>query len=204
MQRITNSYGLVVCGGKSERMGSDKGMLTYHQKPQRYHAYDMLAHGCARTFISCNVSQKSSVSKGYDVLPDAPPYIDIGPMAALMTAFQQFPKKNFIVIGCDYPFLTSSELSSFNSFCESLTGPAAFYHQLLQLYEPLLAWYPHTIYPLLLRQFERKNHSLQHFLREIEAAKYQPSDSESMRSIDSREGQASVRAQLTSRSLTIE
>ena len=204
MQRITNSYGLVVCGGKSERMGSDKGMLTYHHKPQRYHAYDMLAHCCDRTFLSCNASQGSSVSKGYDVLPDAPLYNEIGPMAALLTAFQKFPEKDFLFIGCDYPLLTSGELNSFTNFCEGLTGAAAFYHQPFQIYEPLLAWYPHETYPTLLKQFDNKVYSLQHFLRRIEAAKYQPSDSESMRSIDSREGQNSVRVQLTTRGLTIE
>ncbi|HRF41341.1 MAG TPA: NTP transferase domain-containing protein, partial [Saprospiraceae bacterium] len=35
--------GLVLAGGKSVRMGSDKGLMEYHGKPQREFTADLLA-----------------------------------------------------------------------------------------------------------------------------------------------------------------
>jgi nucleoside-triphosphatase THEP1 len=50
--------GLVLCGGQSVRMGSDKAFLEYHGKPQCYHLYDELQTIYNNVFISCNESQK--------------------------------------------------------------------------------------------------------------------------------------------------
>ena len=65
-----NTYGLVLCGGKSTRMGTDKSMLQYHSKPQRYYVYDLLFPLCEKVFISCNEQQSSTIEVGYDYIQD--------------------------------------------------------------------------------------------------------------------------------------
>ena len=103
-----------MCGGQSNRMGTDKSMLQYYNKPQRYHVYDMLLPFCEKVFISCSKQQAETVEAGYHVIPDDERYCNIGPIAGLLTAFTQFPKKNILLIGCDYPFLKATELEIFS------------------------------------------------------------------------------------------
>ena len=129
---MKDTYGLVVCGGNSNRMGTDKSMLQYYKKPQRYHVYDMLLPLCEKVFISCNAQQANSIAEGYDFIKDAPAYNDIGPMAALLSAFTLHPHKNLLLIGCDYPFLKTAELERFSLLCKEV--PASFYNNKAVIY----------------------------------------------------------------------
>ena len=138
---IPGTIGLVVCGGQSSRMGTDKSLLLYHDKPQRYHLYDMLQPFCENVYISCNKEQAMNMEPGYDLLPDHPSYSNIGPMAALLSAFKEFPQKNILFIGCDYPFLNVVDLRLFAGYCHTDTA-ISFYNEKENIYEPLLAWYP--------------------------------------------------------------
>ena len=184
-KQIKNTYGLVLCGGHSNRMGTDKSMLQYYHKPQRYHVYDMLLPFCERVFISCNKEQATSIDEGYNFIEDAPAYNDIGPMAALLSAFTLHPQKNLLLMGCDYPFLKTAELETFSLLCNDT--PASFYNNKAVIYESMLAWYPFTCFDELKRMFEAKQFSLQQLLRNHHAIKYIPSDANSIKSIDTTE-----------------
>ncbi len=182
---IKDTYGLVLCGGNSNRMGMDKSLLQYFDKPQRYHMYNMLLPFCEKVFISCNPQQAGSIAEGYDFIEDNPLYIDIGPMAALLSAFTLHPQKNLLLIGCDYPFLKTSELEQFSLLCKDI--PASFYNKEAVIYESMLAWYPFTCFDELKRMFEAKQFSLQQLLRKYNAIKYVPTDTNSIKSIDTNE-----------------
>ncbi len=180
-----NTHALVMCGGLSKRMGNDKSMLQYYDKPQRYHVYDMLLPLCDKVFISCNKQQAKSIEAEYNFIQDDEAFADIGPMAALLTAFTQYPDKNILFIGCDYPFLCIVELQTFLNQCKDL--PAAFYNKAAEVYEPMLAWYPSICFDKLKTMFDGKQFSLQHFLKHNNAIKYLPFDISSIKSIDSSE-----------------
>lgn len=175
-----NTYGLVVCGGKSSRMGSDKSLLQYFEKPQRYHVYDMLLPFCEKVFISCNAAQVNSIEDRYDFIEDS--FIDIGPMAALLSAFTKFPENNILLIGCDYPFLAATELQHFLPECKG--GLSAFYSEEEKIYEPLLAWYPSASFNGLKEMYKTKQFSLQYFLKSNNAGKHYPADKNSIMSVD--------------------
>ena len=176
-------YGLVVCGGASSRMGTDKGLLVYHDKPQQYHIYQILDTICDRVFLSCNNTQFANILPGYDAIPDSTEFENIGPMAALLTAFSHYPEKDFLVVGCDYPFLTKQSLKLFIETLSKKSLASAFYNN-HHRYEPLLAWYSCTSASLLKNHFERGEYSLQEFLRAHTAEKYQPDDQQVMKSVD--------------------
>ena len=184
-QHFKNTYGLVMCGGNSNRMGTDKSMLQYFEKPQRYHVYNMLLPLCEKVFISCNNEQANNIDAGYNFIEDASLYSDIGPMAALLTAFTVHPKKNLLLIGCDYPFLTTDELDMFSILCTDI--PASFYNKEAVIYESMLAWYPFTCFDELKRMFDAKQFSLQQLLRKNDAIKYVPTNVNSIKSIDTSE-----------------
>lgn len=205
MKIKNNTYGLVVCGGKSTRMGRDKSLLIYHQKPQRYDVYERLEEFCESTFISCNLTQVSGMDKDYQILVDLPafagaasagkPASGIGPMAALLTAFSHHPQHDFLVMGCDYPFVTEKDIHKFLAECEHETRAAAFYNEKQDLYEPLLGWYSHRTAGALMKLFEQNEYSLQYFLQTTGAGKYY-SKAEAMNSVDTPESMVSAQALL--------
>lgn len=180
-----NTYGLVLCGGKSSRMGTDKSLLQYYDKPQRYHVYDMLLPFCEQVFISCDPEQLKNMEAGYHVLPDDETFSNMGPMGALLTAFPAFPKKNILLIGCDYPFLKAGELVEFSSLCKE--APATFYNQQANIYESMLGWYPNNCFEALQQMFKASEFSLQHLLRKMNALQYLPKDINSIKSVDTME-----------------
>lgn len=183
---LPGTIALVLCGGQSSRMGTDKSMLVYYDKPQRYYLYELVQPFCEHVYISCRHSQAKSVAAGYHCITDDHRYNNTGPVAALLTAFEKFPGKDILLIGCDYPFLNSEELKQ---FCNTIqeNKPAAFYNEDAGIPEPLLAWYPYTSYKALKENFRQGQLSLKHFLQGSGTLKYIPANKQSIRSVDTEE-----------------
>tara|TARA_R110002124_G_scaffold60636_6_gene166235 strand:+ start:29 stop:613 length:585 start_codon:yes stop_codon:yes gene_type:complete len=165
--------GLIVCGGKSSRMGTDKSLITYHNLPQRQYLHQLLEEVTPEIFVSINSDQQISAFDNLNYIVDIPKYATVGPMAALLTFFEMNPNQDILIIGCDYPLLTLPNIQNFLSATQRNGIASAFYNQ-NGFYEPLVAWYSDKAYPLLLEQFETGNYSLQYFLHEHQAEKYFP------------------------------
>ena len=63
--------GLVLAGGKSVRMGKDKGLINYHGLPQREHVHQLLEKYTEKTFMSCRPEQVDEFDDSCNVLPDS-------------------------------------------------------------------------------------------------------------------------------------
>jgi molybdopterin-guanine dinucleotide biosynthesis protein A len=184
---IRDSYGLVLCGGKSTRMKTDKSTLTYFGRPQWQQVYEMLHVHCTTAFISCSGSQEHQFGKEYPLIIDDTPFQDCGPIASLLSAFAKFPDRDLFIAGCDYPFLSSQELDEFFSSSSSDHLATAFFNEMENVYEPVLGWYSHRSRMALMERFFTKKYSLQKFLLDINAKKYFPHDINSMISVDTPE-----------------
>lgn len=185
MRDAANKFtGLIMCGGSSTRMGTDKCLLLYRDKPQCYHLHDLLQGFCDSVFLSCSLRQAGIIEKKYPVMPDLPGYGGHGPVAGLLTAFHHFPGRDFLIVGCDYPLLSEKELSDFIQKSKRAGLATAFYNQDAGLYEPMLAWYSHRAAATLRDRFEQGLYSLQQFLQQVDAEKYEPKHPSVMVSID--------------------
>lgn len=51
---------LILAGGRSTRMGTDKSLLTYHHQPQWRYLYELLTPYCSTVFVSCRADQKGN------------------------------------------------------------------------------------------------------------------------------------------------
>lgn len=178
--------GLVVCGGKSSRMGTDKSMLQYHSKPQCYHVYDMLESICDEVLISCSGKQAEFIDPCYPTLSDQPAFEGIGPLAALLSACCLYPETDIIFIGCDYPFLEAEDLKRFVAGLHR-SRPEAFYNSYNSVYEPLLAYYPGSAFESIARMYAAADYSLQHFLKDNVARKFNPASLLTIKSIDTKD-----------------
>jgi molybdopterin-guanine dinucleotide biosynthesis protein A len=101
--------GLVLAGGRSKRMGRDKGLINWHGKEQQYYMADLLKVFCNEVFISCREEQRSLINAGYKIIPDR--YENLGPYGAILSAFQNNAQCAWLVVACDLPLLDAETLS---------------------------------------------------------------------------------------------
>ncbi len=189
-------YGLVMCGGNSSRMGTDKSRIIYHKKEQQYHVYEMLQPVCKDVFISCNREQETNIDRSYNFIVDENEFNNIGPLGGILSSFKKEPQANLLVVGCDYPYLTTDILQGFIETLKPNTIAAAFYNNKKNFYEPLLAYYSNKCLPMLMKMFTEDNYSLQYFLKNIDADKYFIENKEILKSIDNEIDMKTVKQKL--------
>ncbi len=177
-------YGLILCGGQSSRMKDDKSLLDYHGQPQRYYLYDLLRPNCDRVFICCNQQQVESIPSQHECIVDEEKYSGIGPMAALLSAFEKFPDASFLVVGCDYPFLTAQYIRNLVREERESADAVCYCHPETEMCEPLIGIYANSSYQKLLRNFKEERYSLRHFLEEGNTCKIIPSSAGFLKSVD--------------------
>jgi molybdopterin-guanine dinucleotide biosynthesis protein A len=103
MNEIT---GIILAGGKSQRMGTDKGLLLLNGKPFISHIYEAL-----KPIVGDNIVVVSSNADydafGYKRIEDL--IADKGPVGGLYTALKQSKTKLNLVLSVDVP-MVSTEL----------------------------------------------------------------------------------------------
>ena len=140
--------GLVLAGGKSVRMGFDKGSVSWFGKEQRYHVADMLRPLCKDVFISCRADQKQQINPAYPALEDT--FTGLGPYGAILSAFREQPDRAWLVVACDMPLL---ETETFKFLIErrKVSAIATAYNSPENEFpEPLITIWEPKSYPVLL------------------------------------------------------
>ncbi len=99
---------LVLAGGKSARMGQDKGMISWYEQPQRYHIADMLGLLCDEVYISCRPEQQQQIAARYNNIADT--HTGKGPYGAILSALETYPDRAWLVVACDLPLINSATL----------------------------------------------------------------------------------------------
>ncbi|MEZ4985560.1 MAG: NTP transferase domain-containing protein [Saprospiraceae bacterium] len=115
-------YGLVLAGGKSQRMGIDKGSIAYRgQLPQREYVAQLMRTACKEVFYSIRPGQENAP----DGLCIEDTFAGLGPYGAILSAFREYPDVAWLVIACDLPFLdenTLQQLTANRSFSSVATA----------------------------------------------------------------------------------
>jgi len=192
---MSELIGLVVCGGQSIRMGKDKSLLNYHGMPQHAYVRGLLLSVCDSVWISCNPNQVAALHVPA-ILPDADNYEGIGPMAALLTAFDKFPGASFLVAGCDYPFVDKSHLARLVEYRSPSKQAVCFRNPDTGFDEPLLALYENGIHSLLTTRFIQKKYSLRYLLGDANTEVILPPSSVFLTSVDDPQGYEKARRAL--------
>lgn len=134
-------YGLVLAGGRSSRMGRDKGLLAYHGLPQREYLYQLLEPLCQKTFLSIRPEQSGSVAGNFETILDEDRFK--GPFNGLLSAFHGFPDAAWLVVACDLPLLDAAGLEQLISHRDPAHVGTAYATRASGLPEPLAAiWEP--------------------------------------------------------------
>ena len=193
---MTELFGLVVCGGRSKRMGTAKCFLEYHGIPQWEYIVQLLQPFCNRVIISCNFSQVKLFPDSVDCIVDADNYVNIGPMAGLLSAFEKYPSVDFLTIGCDYPFITKKNILQLIRGNNDELLAVSMFNDAENIVEPLLALYRKHSFELLKSNFQNGNYSLRFFLEENHAGKVIPLSLNDIISVDTVEAFEKVKKEI--------
>ena len=153
--------GIILAGGKSSRMGTDKGLQELCGKPLINYAIQSLSGLCSTILIS--TSSDAYQSFGYKTVADEIP--GIGPMGGIYSALKQSKTDINLVLSCDLPFV-SKELLSFilkNSEGYQVAVP----WQGNQHYEPLCGFYHLSILEQISLYIQNNNYKLPDIFEKI-------------------------------------
>ena len=130
-------FGLVLAGGGSRRMKTDKALLDYHGEPQLLWTYNLIATYCEETFISVQADQ-------HDKVRDSLPRIDdqddnLGPAGGLLAAATSVPGQAWLVVACDLPFISEKTLTHLVNSRDPSSMATAYRSVSNRLPEPLCA-----------------------------------------------------------------
>ena len=141
--------GLVLAGGQSQRMQTDKGQLHYQAgREQRAVAAALLAAECADVFVSCRADQTAALPAGLAPLPDQ--FLGLGPLGGILTAMQRDPNAAWLVLACDLPFLSAATLRQLVAARQPGRLATAFQSPGSAFPEPLITIFEPAAYPALL------------------------------------------------------
>ncbi len=100
---------LILAGGKSTRMGKDKGQLNYHGDYQTKTLARMLARYTDEIYVSVRSDQKNDehvmgLPQVLDVFPSQ------GPISGILSAMNTDPQAAWLVVAVDLPYLDDETL----------------------------------------------------------------------------------------------
>lgn len=129
--------GLLLVGGKSSRMGTDKaGLILRDGLSQRERGLELLSKVCEEVFLST-----SSDTGQPNTIPDT--FGPIGPLGAIASAQKADPDAAWLVLACDLPLLEEHHLESLISNRDPNQDSTYFMSATDGLPEPLCAiWEP--------------------------------------------------------------
>ena len=127
----------VLAGGKSSRMGIDKGLMDFHGRKMIEHILHVLNISSRISIISNNEEYNQF---GYPVCPDI--YKNCGPLGGIHTGLLNAKSDWCLAVSCDLPFITSEFLKFLLQYIEDTSANAivpvhnghveplcAFYHK---------------------------------------------------------------------------
>lgn len=165
---IPSINGLVLIGGKSTRMGTDKSELNYFGKPQKEHVKELLEKNGLKTFYSVRSldsarDNTNEITKGnsnvtlsafersfsQNEIHDT--FLNLGPFGGICSAFQKDPNSAWLVLATDVPFVNDELIQLLLEKRNPSKAATAIKGKGKEFMEPLITIYEPKAYPLLLQ-----------------------------------------------------
>lgn len=150
--------GLILIGGKSSRMGTDKSLLNYHGVSQREYLFQLMSKFCKEVYFSSRKEQGLSENVIIDPLA-------ISPISGILSAFEYNNKTAWLVLACDMPLVSAGILALLLAHRNPDKVATAFYNPEISAPEPLITIYEPQAYPLLTAYIKEGHKSPKVFLQ---------------------------------------
>lgn len=167
MNNRENILGVVLCGGESKRMGTDKGLLQLNGKTWAEHIVKKLKEQSLPVVVSINEKQLEAYGKVFkkeELIIDQLPMH--GPLNGLLTVHQHYPQKDILLMACDLIDMDKSILEELiNSYEKNEADYFAYEEN--NFFQPLCSIYTSTALQSLLERLTSgslANYSFQYIL----------------------------------------
>ena len=156
-----NPTGIILAGGKSSRMGQEKGLVELGGKRLIDIAIQNLSMVCDTILISSNGNSFNDA--GLQVIKDVEP--GIGPMGGLYSALLHSKTNLNLVLSVDLPFVNEGLLKHLIESSKGYQAAVPWSGQ--EHYEPLCACYDLSILPFMEAHIKMGNYKLPDLFRLI-------------------------------------
>ena len=173
------TVGVILAGGQSRRMGTDKAFLEIEGIPLITRIIDTLLPIFPTVAIVSKDIQKFSSIQGAQLIQDL--FQEQHALGGIYTALSAFPGKDCFVFACDLPFLNASLI---HSMMEEKNGYDLFIPKSRHGLEPLHAIYTEKCLKAMKKQIRRKRWSLGFLVSQLRSGIY---DLSSLRAFDPEE-----------------
>lgn len=164
--------GIILAGGKSSRMGKDKGLCGFKGKPLVSYAINTLAPLCKNLMISANYFPEKYAEYNFPVVEDE--IKGIGPIGGILSCLKKSPTRHNLVLSCDTPFVSTDFFRYLLENIENYQVVAPSHETFL--IEPLSAYYNTNVIADMEAVVSEKNFKLLNFFTKIrfKALPYSP------------------------------
>ncbi len=136
--------GLVLVGGKSTRMGTDKSQLEYFGKPQKEYVKELLETNALKTYYSVQ-NDAGNENEIHDA------FLNLGPFGGICSAFQKDPNAAWLILATDVPFVNDELIKLLLEKRNPSKVATAIKGKGKEFVEPLITIYEPKAYPILLQ-----------------------------------------------------
>ena len=148
--------GLVLAGGKSVRMGTDKSAMQWYGMEQQYYMANLLKPFCHEVFISKRDANQIAVGGEFKTIVDT--VTGLGPFGAILSAFHFNPDVAWLVVACDLPLVDKNALSYLVKNRNEDAMATTFESSFDGLPEPLITIWEPKSFPIL-REFQSNGYT---------------------------------------------
>jgi len=151
----------ILAGGKSSRMGEDKGLKLLQGKPMIQYVIESLTSYFPDIKISTGNPEYTifGYALAVDIIPEK------GPMGGIYTALKNSSGNDVFIISCDMPCISGSSIDSLLRQ-ENKSATVAVCNGMIQ---PLFGIYGKNLIPLLKEKIEQNQLGMTKFIKEINA-----------------------------------
>ena len=140
---MKNLIGAVLCGGKSIRMGTDKGLIPKNEETWASLAINKLSHFDIPVVLSINDTQHEKYKTKF---PNNPLIIDHniqarGALQGLLSIHVEYPDKDILLIACDLQNMDSDTIQNLLSIYIHEPNFDFYAYQHKMAFEPFCAVY---------------------------------------------------------------
>jgi len=159
--------GIVLSGGRSGRLGQEKGLTEFNGKPLIAWSVEILKPLCDKIIISANNQLEDYGSFGYEIIEDQ--IKNIGPMGGLLACLGMSETRYNFILSCDTPFVPSELFTFLLHSIENFQAAIPVHHG--NYFEPLSAVYSTNVIWELQHCVDKGTFKMIDFLEKINTKK---------------------------------
>ncbi len=162
-------YGVVLMGGRSTRMGTDKSMIQVDNRHLYEIAIEKLLPFCAHIRLSINKDQ-SNLNYTYSTIIDK--YENTGPIGGILSCFEN-DIHPMLLLAPDLVNISADTIKDLIDIHQKNNQSSTMYYNAdQQMYEPMLSIWEKSALLQLQTFYENDGRSLQKFLKTINAPRH--------------------------------